>query len=561
MQFIRSKTQSSSRLRIISLGGFGNVTTNMYVYELQPSGDILLIDCGIGFPSDEMPGVDLLIPDISYLNDKKDKIRGLVLTHGHDDHTGALAYILPRLQTPVYAASPLTAGFAELKLIEVGLTNRVIVSGMDKELNLGPFKVEFIRINHSTPDATHLFITTPVGNIYHGADYKFDFTPADGQKPDLARIAAMGTRGVKLLMSDCLGIENKGATTSEKTLNQMFERETSGWKGRMIITTLSSNISRFNQAIHASVKHGRKVALIGRSLERKVELASKLGYLKFDRNTFVTPQQSLKMADGAVTLLVSGSQGQPGSALDRIADGEHKFVTIKKNDKVLFSSPDYIPGTESAVHDLIDRLTLLGATVIYSDVAENLHVGGHGGQWDMKLLLSLTKPQFMVPTGGDVRHMKQYSLMAQDLGYEENSILLPHSGEFLEVTNEGVRIGGKVEVRNVMVDGLGVGDVGNVVLRDRQVLSEEGVVIVVAQIDQPSGNLIGELDVISRGFVYAKGNESLIARAREEATRAIKSRGKADLRDVKEAIVDRLERFLFDQTGRRPMILPVVVQV
>jgi ribonuclease J len=562
MQFIRPKIDNRNKLKIISLGGFGNVTTNMYVYELEPQGDIMLIDCGIGFPSQEMLGVDLLIPDTSYLRDKKDKIRGLVLSHGHDDHTGALPYILPRLPFPVYSASPLTSAFAEIKLQDSGLTQRVITVDPSKVLKLGPFNIEFIRINHSTPDAFHIFINTPAGNIYHGPDYKFDWTPVDGKKPEVVKIAQIGSKGITLMLTDCLGAENKGATPTELTLNQMFQREIGGWKGRIMITTLSSNISRFQQAIEASIQHGRKVALVGRSLDKKIEVATKLGYLKFGRNIFVTPEQSLRMPDQEVTLLVSGSQGQEGSAMDRIADEDHKYIKIKKNDKVIFSSPDYIPGTENAVHDLIDRLTILGATVVYADIAENLHVGGHGGQLDMKWLLGLAQPKFIVPTGGETRHMKQYSLMAQSFGYPEGSILLPRNGDIVEMTSDGVvQIKGKLDVRNVMVDGLGVGDVGNVVLRDRQVLSEEGIVIVVAQIDQTTGELVDEADVISRGFIYSKSNEELIFQAKKEVKKVLISKGKHEIRLIRETISDRLERFFFDKTGRRPMILPVIVEI
>ncbi len=563
MQFTRTRPDSRSSLRIISLGGFGNVTTNMYVYELMPQGDILIIDCGLGFPSEEMLGVDLLIPDISYLRDKVDKIRGLVLTHGHDDHTGALPYILPQLPMTVYAPSPLTAGFAELKFLDAGLTQKVITVDKDKVLKLGPFNLEFVRINHSTPDAMHIFINTPIGNVYHGPDYKFDWTPVDGVKPELAKIAMLGTRNITLMLTDCLGAEHKGATPSEATIDEMFERELSAWKGRAIITTLSSNISRFSQAITASINHGRKVALVGRSLEKKIELATRLGYLKFPRQVFVTPEETLRLPDNQVTLLVSGSQGQPGSALDRIANEEHKLVRIKKNDKIIFSSPDYIPGTENTVHSIIDRFTRLGATVVYSDIATNLHVGGHGGQLDMMLLLGLAKPRYVIPTGGEIRHMKQYNLMAQRMGYTESNILLPDSGDIVEMTpNQTVSVNGKVDVRNIMVDGLGVGDVGNVVLRDRQVLAEEGIVIVVTQVDQSTGRLASDADLISRGFVFAKNNEELFAEAKRKIRDALaREKGHPDIRVIREHVIGALDKFFFEKTGRRPMILPVVVEI
>ncbi len=535
-------------LRIISLGGFGKVTSNMFVYEY--GDDILLVDCGIGFPTEDMLGVDLLIPDISYLKNKINHIKALVLTHGHEDHTGALPYILPQLKgVPVYA-SKLTAHLAMEKLAEYqGVPKQVNILIPGQPLGLGKFTVESARISHSIPDATNLIIQTPVGTVYHGSDFKFDFSPVDGVLPDVGRIAAVGNSGVHLLLSDCLGSERKGYTPSEKTLEEMFEREINNCPGKFIVTTMGSNISRFRQAIDAAIRHGRSVA-------------QNLGYIKVPKGVFIDPKQARRMPPQNLCLLVAGSQGQTGSAMERLGMGEHQDATIKPGDKIVFSS-DYIPGTESATQSLIDSLSKLGGTVVYSNITDNLHVSGHGSQQDLLLMMALTRPKYLIPIGGTYRHMVQYSRLAQSMGYQEAQILLPEYNQTIEVTSETVKTGPIVDVKNIMVDGLGVGDVGHVVLRDRQVLAEEGVVVAVIQAKQNQLSQIENIDLISRGFVFAKENSDLLNQGSQALKIALaKRQGHIDSdRQVREVSADVLEHFFFDRTGRRPMILPVVVEV
>ena len=558
MKFTRNIT--SKPLRIISLGGFGKVTSNMFVYEYED--DILLVDCGIGFPTEDMLGVDLLIPDVSYLKSRLSNIRGLVLTHGHEDHTGALAYILPQLKVPVYA-SKLTAHLVMDKLAEYeGTPHQVNILAPGQPLQLGKFTIESVRVSHSIPDATNLIIQTPVGTVYHGSDFKFDFSPVDGILPDIGRIAIAGNAGVQLLLSDCLGSERKGHTPSEKTLDEMFEREISRCSGKFIVTTMGSNISRFRQAIDAAVRHGRRVAILGRSIKRNLTVAQKLGYLKIPPGVFIEPKQARRLPPQNVCLLVAGSQGQAGSAMERLATGEHQEATVNLGDKVVFSS-DYIPGTESATQALIDALSKLGATVIYSNITDDLHVSGHGSQQDLLLMMALTKPKYIVPIGGTFRHMVQYSHLAQTMGFSPSQIFLPEHNQSLEVYSDRVKLGPVVEVKNVMVDGLGVGDVGNVVLRDRQVLAEEGVVVAVIEVDQSNLGKVINADLISRGFVFAKENASLLIQGAAEVKKAIARReGRLESeRHIREIVADSLEHFFYDRTHRRPMILPVVIEV
>ena len=552
------KNSSHNSLKLISLGGFGKVTSNMFVYEYGP--DIVLVDCGIGFPSEDMLGIDLLIPDISYLRDKRDKIRGLVITHGHEDHTGAIAYILPELKVPIYA-SKLTANLIMDKLAEYqNMPQTVNILNPGTILKLGSFQIESVRISHSIPDATNLIIKTPAGTVYHGSDYKFDFTPVDGVQPDLGRIGRAGMEGVTLLLSDSLGSERRGYTPSEKGLEEMFEREISQCEGKVIMTTMGSNISRFKQAIDTGVRHGRRIAIAGRSIDRNLTVAAKIGFIKLPKDAMIDVRQVRKLPPKNVLILAAGSQAQAGSAVERMATGEHKDVTILPGDKVIFSS-DYIPGNESAVQSLIDTLSQLGATVIYSNITDNLHVSGHGSQQDMLLMANLTRPKFFLPIGGTYRHMVQYAKLIGNMDIPANRIMLPAHNEYLEITPDNVRIGGTVPVRNVMVDGLGVGDVGQAVLRDRQHLSEEG--IVVAVIESGQGEDPPKIDLISRGFVFAKDNSDLLRVATALLTKAIVSRrGKTGSdRFLREIAADELEKFFFAKTGRRPMIVPVVVEV
>ena len=550
-----------NNLRILSLGGFGKVTSNMFVYEY--GDDILLVDCGMGFPSEDMLGVDILIPDISYLLSKKDKIRGMVITHGHEDHSGALPYILPQLPHFPIFSSRLTAHLIMDKLSEYeNMPRQVKVLSPGELIQLGKFAVRSVRVSHSIPDATNLIIQTPAGTIYHGSDFKFDFTPVDGVLPDLGGIAAAGNNGIRLLLSDCLGSERRGYTPSERTLEDTFEREMDSCEGRFFVTSISSNISRWQQAAQTAIRHGRKIAIAGRSIDRNIQVASELGYLKIPRSSFVDLRRVKKLRPKEVCVLIAGSQAQPDSALVRLATVGHRDLSISPSDKVIFSS-DYIPGNESAVQALIDALARLGAVVVYAALTDNLHVSGHGSQQDLLLMMALTRPQFLLPIGGTYRHMVQYAHLAQSMGYSPDKILLPGFNHSVEVSPTGVRLGQKYQIKNIMVDGLGIGDVGHVVLRDRQHLAEEGIVVALIETDQNNLSNILNLELISRGFVFDSQNSTLFSRAVSQVKSVIQQKKgiiESD-RHLRQIVVEVLEKYLFAETRRRPMILPLVVEV
>ena len=549
------------QLKIIPLGGFGNVNTNMFVYELD--NDILLVDCGIGFPSEDMLGVDVLIPDISYLKDKLSKIRGLVITHGHEDHIGSLPYILPKLpDVPVYA-SRLPAALIIDKLSEYqSIPQNIHVLPQRQPLYLGQFTIESIHVTHSIPDSTHLLISTPEGTVYHGSDFKFDFTPVYKDFSDLQRIAQAGSQGIDLLLSDCLGSERKGYTPSETTLDDTFDRELTDCPGKFIVTSIGSNISRWYQASKAAVRNGRKIVLAGRSVDRNLAVAKKLGYYDIPQNSFVQLHQAKRLPPNKICVLAAGSQGQTGSALERIASGDHRDITLQPYDKVVFSS-DYIPGTEASVATVINELSRKQATVVYTAITDNLHVSGHGSQQDLLLLLSLTRPKYVLPFGGNYNQMVQYSRLAKSMGYPTQKIFLPMTNQTVIVSNKQASLGPTVSIRNIMVDGLGIGDVGEVVLRDRQQLAEEGVVIAVLEADQNDLSSLVNFELVSRGFVFEKYSTDLLSRASDRVKKAIATkRGKIESdRHLKQLVIDTLGRFLFNETHRRPMILPVVVEV
>lgn len=554
------KEKENQSLTLIPLGGVGDVTKNMYIYEYGE--DILVVDCGVGFPDEGMPGIDLIIPDISYLLNKKEKIRGIILTHGHEDHIGALPYLLPKLDVPVFA-SRLTAGFVEAKMSEFKLPYKLNVINPEVSLKLGVFQIDSVHVTHSVPDALAFVIQTPVGTFCHAADFKFDWTPVDGKYTEAGKLAEAGKRGILCLLSDCLRSEKPGYTPSEQMLEEMFEREIRDCEGKFIVTTQASNISRLQQAINVSLRHNRQICFVGRSVEQYTEVSQKLGFLNIPRNQIVRVESLPKIQDKFVTLLVAGSQGQESSALSRIAHGDHPFVQIKKGDIIVFSS-DPIPGNENAVHNLIDILTQLGAKVSYSEVLEDLHISGHGAQSDLMLMIGLTKPQYLLPIGGTFRHMKQYSQLAQKMGYSDDKILLAEDGDKIQFRrDQKAKIDGRIELENILVDGLGVGDIGEIVLRDRKVMAEDGIVVVIVPIDQSTGQLTADPDIVSRGFVYMKQSGKLI----EEAKKVVRGclsphRGRViDWHFIRRHIEESLERFLYRKTKRRPMILPIVVEV
>lgn len=546
-------------LKVIPLGGNGEVTKNMYVYEYQDSQ--ILVDCGIGFPTSDMLGVDVLIPDISYLERNPKKILGVVLTHGHEDHIGGLPYILPRLpkDLPVYG-STLTVALAENKVREYGLTNPFIPS--EDKLDLGPFHVDLIHVTHSIPNCKHLVIKTPAGTVYHGADYKFDLRPPDGRPPAFTDITRASVHGIDLLLSDCLRVEKDGFTKPEIAIQETFADLMRKTSGKFIVTTIGSSISRMGMAVEVAASQGRKIAFVGRSVIQNMEIATKLGYVKAPKNTIIRQEHLKKYPDSQVALIVAGSQGQEGSAMQRAAAGEHKFVQLNPGDRVVISS-DTIPGNESAVYSLIDTLTKKGIEVSYSSVTEGLHVSGHGYRGELELMVRLTNPKAFFPIGGNIRHQHGYRKMVEALGYPSKNVFLPEEGQMLVLTDHHVKYGPKVDLKNIYVDGLGIGDVGKVVLRDRQVMAEDGILIVIVPIRHDSGKISGDIEVVSRGFVYMKESQELISEIKDQVTKTlVKNDGVVtDWGFLRKKIEGSLEKFLFAKTERNPLILPVVVEV
>lgn len=550
----------SGTLKLIPLGGVGDVTKNMYVYEY--GNDIIIVDCGVGFPDEAMPGVDLVIPDINYLKDKKDKIRGIIITHGHDDHIGGLPFIWPELEAPIYTQR-LTAGFIKAKFAEHKLPqSKVIDLKFDQTLKLGVFELSFYLVSHSIPDSQGIVIKTPVGTIIHQADFKIDWTPPSGQVTDVAKIARVSADGVKLLLMDCLRVEKPGFNKSEKSIQETFEKAAMETNGKLLITMTSSNISRMQQAINVAAKLGRKVALAGRSFDNNFQVARDLGYLDVPPGIVIGLDAVSGFAPNKLLILIAGSQGQEGSALDRAAHDEHKMIKLKPGDSVMFSA-DPIPSTESAQSALIDSLTKMDVNVYYSAITSDLHVSGHAALEELRLMVNLIKPEYMLPIGGTYKHMKVFSNMAQDLGYQKKQILDVVDGDVIVIDKAGIKLDGRIEVQNVFVDGLGVGDVGKVMLRDRQVMSEEGVVVVIVPLHQQKGNLGGDVDVISRGFVFEDQAGDLIEEAKDIVSSLLSENDRqvSDWRYTRKRIEEELGLYFYKQTERRPLILPVVVEV
>ena len=551
-------------LKLIPLGGIGDVTKNMYVYEY--GNDIIVVDCGIGFPDDDMYGIDLVIPDVTYLKQRKQNIRGIFITHGHEDHIGALPYVLPELgKIPVYA-SRLAGALIENKLTEHGINQRVQIIGEHDTIKVGPFSIQSVHVTHSVPDASNYLIKTPVGTIYHGSDYKFDWTPVDGRTTDVGKIARAAQDGILCLLSDCVRIEKEGYTLSERVIEQTFEDEIIRCKGKFIVTTQSSNISRLQQAINVGLRHGRKICIIGRSIDQAITITKKLKYLNLPDGAVINDRQAAGMPANKILILAAGSQGQVESALSRITNDEHKFIKIKPGDSVIFSS-DPIPGNENAVYTLIDELTRLGAKVVYTDILGDLHVSGHGSAHDIRLMVALAKAKYVLPIGGTYRHMQHFKMLTQDMGYKDENIILPENGQVITFDHQGnCRPGGRVEAESILIDGLGVGDVSNVVLRDRQQLAADGIMIVILTSTE-SGEFINDPDIISRGFVYEKEQEQFMARTRtyvKEALGKILTKNEKKIMDwnfIRKQLAGRIEEFIYRETHRRPMVIPFVVKV
>lgn len=551
---------SGGSLKLIPLGGVGDVTKNMYIYEY--GNDILIVDCGVGFPDDAMPGVDLVIPDISYLRERRNQIRGIVITHGHEDHIGGLPFIWPELQVPIYTQR-LTAGFIKAKFSEHNLPkDKVIEVRLNQRLDLGVFKLSFYQVSHSVPDSTGIVINTPQGLIIHQADFKIDWTPVSGQVTDVSTVARLGNEGVLLLLIDCLRVDKPGFNKSEKSIETTFEEVSLTTTGKLLITMTSSNVSRMQQALNVAQRLGRKISVVGRSFENNFQVARDLGYLHVPPGIVIAPDAISSFAPSKLLILIAGAQGQSDSSLVRVANEEHKFVKLKEGDSVVFSA-DPIPSTESAQNALIDSLSRLGVDVHYSAVTSDLHVSGHAAKEELRLMVNLIKPKFLFPIGGTFRHMKSFSKMAQEMGYDKKQILDCEDGDILEIKDSSIKLTGRVDVQNVYVDGLGIGDVGHVVLRDRQKMSEEGIVVVVCSVDQHSGKLTSDIDIISRGFVFEDMAKDILDEAREVIKTALENHThkSPDWRFMRKIIEDALERFLYEVTQRRPLILPVVVEV
>lgn len=547
-------------LKFIAISGTTDVTENCYVYEY--GNDMILVDCGVGFPDPNMYGVDLVIPDFSYVKENAHKLRGVVISHGHEDHIGALPFLIKEIKVPIYSTK-LVAGFIEDKFNDFGIKDfKVNVFDPERDtVSLGAFKITPFRVSHSVPDAAGFCIDTPEGKIFHVPDYKFDWTPVDGRPFDIKKAAILASDGVLALASDSLGANSPGHTGSEKEIEKMIQKIVDDAKGQVFFTTISSNISRMQQAINVAKKTGRKVVFIGRSIDKKAQIARKLGYLFYDENMVISPKQADKLPSEQVMYIISGSYGQPGSALYRLALSEHPLLRAERNDVVIFSGDPAPPGSKENVDSLVDKFIEKNVDVHYYDMQEDLHVSGHGSMEDIKSLFGLIKPKYFIPIGGTIRHMKAYSDIAQDMGAKPNEVLELKSGDVAEFKDGNAKITGNIPVRDVLVDGLGIGDVGDIVLRDRHILSKEGIAIVMLQLDGKGGDLFADPEIISRGFVFAGSNKDFLSRASKELAKRISAKGKLDARVVRDTTVDFLERYFYEKIKRRPMILPVIVEV
>lgn len=550
----------TTALKIIPLGGIGLVQKNMFIYEYQD--DIVIVDCGVGFPDEDMPGVDLIIPDVSYLKDKRNRIRGIVITHAHDDHIGGLPYIWPELDVPIYSQK-LTCGFIKSKFIEHKLpTDKIKPLKINDSIRLGKFDISFYQVSHSVPDSTGIVIKTPVGTLIHQADFKIDWTPVNGQITDVATAATVAKNGVALMTIDCLGVEKSGYTLSEKAIEPTFEAIEQKATGKLIITLMTSNITRIQQALNVAAKVGRRVCLLGRSMENNFQVARDLGYLDIPPGLIINQEQIKGFKDPDLMLIMAGSLGQPGSALWRAANDEHKFVQLKKTDTVIFSA-DPMPSAVVNQNSIINKLTKIGCDVYASTITPDLHVSGHAALEEIKLMINIIRPKYLMPMGGEFKHMKAFAKMAMALGYREDQIILAEEGQIVNVTKDRSYINGGFNTQNVYVDGLGVGDVGSVVLRDRQVMSEEGIVVVILPIDARTREFAGEPDIITRGFVFEQHAEDLIDAAKEivKSCLPVEKNKPLDLKYLRHSIEERLDKFFFGELKRNPLIVPVPVEV
>ncbi len=561
----RGRERNEQPIRIVPLGGLGEIGKNMMA--VGYGDDLVIVDAGLMFPDEEMLGVDLVIPDISYLADKLDRIRGIFITHGHEDHIGALPYLLPQLGFPPVYATKLTHGLISVKLREHKLLERARMQVVDAndEIAAGTMRVGFLRVNHSIPDAVAVVIHTPVGTVVHTGDYKIDYTPVDGQPADLGAIAELGAKGVLVLCADSTRVESPGYTPSEGVVRETFEMLFNKAEGRIIVATFASLLSRVQLMADLAAQHGRKLALVGRSMVNNVQMAIELGYLRIPAGLMVSAEDINRVPAGKLVIVCTGSQGEPTSALTRIANADHRFVQIQPGDTVVLSSTPIV-GNEQAVARNIDNLMRQGADVYYQGRAQ-VHVSGHASREEMKLMLALLKPRYFVPVHGEYRMLAQHAEVAVSMGVSRENVVVAQDGDIIEVVPErGIHIVDHAPSGNVYVDGLGVGDVGQIVLRDRQVLSRDGILVVVVTVDSETGEPIAGPDIISRGVVYERESEELMDAARARVINAFRAasqnpRHSADWGFLKNKIRDTLSEFFFDRLKRRPMVLPLIVEV
>jgi len=547
----------ANKLRIIPLGGLGEVGKNMMV--LEYGKNIIIIDTGIMFPENDMLGIDFIIPDFNYLADKKDMVRGIILTHGHEDHVGGLPYVLQEIRAPIYAAK-LTRGLAEVKLKESHLLDEVELHTIQAGdcITLGPFRIEFFHVCHSIPDGVGLAIETPVGLVVHSGDFKFDYTPVDGKPPDFAKLAELGGRGVLVLLSDSTNSEQSGFTPSEKAIDGALDQVFQQAEGRIIVGTFASLISRIQQVVNAAVRHERKVAIAGYSMVKNVGMAQELGYLSIPPGVLIELGDVDKLPHHKVVIIATGTQGEPSSALARMSMGRHRRIKVVPGDTIVISA-HAIPGNEEMINRTINRLFQQGANVVHEKIAP-VHVSGHANQEDQKLLIHLIKPEYFVPIHGELRHLTQHARIAQEMGVPAANTMVVENGYILEFDEESGRIGERIPGGYVFVDGSGVGDIGPVVMRDREILASDGFVVAVIKLDEKTGQPAGRPEIVSRGFVYVRESVELIERAEDKILEVIEKSdgGRAGLSD---RVRDELGKLLYDETKRRPMILPVIMEV
>lgn len=551
----------NQKLKIIPLGGLNEIGKNMTVIEYE--NDIFVLDCGMAFPDESMPGIDIVIPDISYLVKNRKKIRGIVITHGHEDHIGAIPYFLKEMNVPIYGTR-LTLGLVEVKLKEFNLLSKAKLHRVKPGdiLKLGCFKIEFIHTTHSIAGAVALAIDTPVGTVVHTGDFKIDSTPIDGEMIDLARFGELGKKGVLALMSDSTNVERSGYTMSERTVGDTFDEFFRKCNSRIIVATFASNVHRVQQIINSARRYGRKVAISGRSMENVAEVASTLGYLNIPDKVLISIDDIKKYKPNQLVIITTGSQGETMSALYRMAFSDHKKVEINKGDLVIVSASP-IPGNEKQISTVVNELFKKGADVVYKSL-ENIHVSGHACQEELKLIMSLVKPKFFIPVHGEYRHLKQHAMLAERLGMKQKNIVVSDNGKVIELGPNSVRINNSVQSGAVLIDGLGIGDVGNIVLRDRKHLAEDGIIVVVVTMSKLDGSILSGPDVISRGFVYVRESVDLMEEAKTVAKSALNKcadKHQTDWASLKSALKSSMSDFVYKETKRKPMILPIIMEV